>query len=119
MQLGKQKKGASDFLDSLRAEGELVDNNTGFTKSNSVASGQLPAKQVPLEPLSIVAEEKVRAIVSNNGGVEELDVNGTISLQVDILRYTGAAMRYLIPRPKFLQRGSSQHLHQSFSHDLS
>jgi hypothetical protein len=32
MQLGKAKKGANDFLDSLRAEGEMVDTNNGYSK---------------------------------------------------------------------------------------
>ena len=83
MQLGKAKKGANDFLDSLRAEGELVDTNNGFAKDNGkpAATGQ-PVVKAALDPLFIAAEEKVRAVISNNGGVEELEVNGTISLQV-------------------------------------
>lgn len=83
MQLGKAKKGANDFLDSLRAEGELVDTNNGYVKESSkaVSAGQ-PAVKAVAEPLFISAEEKVRAVISNNGGVEELEVNGTISLQV-------------------------------------
>lgn len=81
MQLGKAKKGANDFLDSLRAEGELVDTNNGYTKDSGGAAGP-PAAKAPTDPLSIAAEEKVRAVLNNNGGVEELEVNGTISLQV-------------------------------------
>ena len=83
MQLGKAKKGANDFLDSLRAEGELVDTNNGFAKDNGkpAAAGQ-PVIKAVAEPLFISAEEKVRAVISNNGGVEELEINGTISLQV-------------------------------------
>lgn len=80
MQLGKAKKGANDFLDSLRAEGELVDTNNSYTKESSTTAGP-PAAKAPAEPLSIVADEKVRAVLNNNGGVEELEVNGTISLQ--------------------------------------
>jgi len=34
------------------------------------------------DPLSIVAEEKIRVVLSNNGGLEELEINGTIFLQV-------------------------------------
>lgn len=81
MQLGKAKKGANDFLDSLRAEGELVDTNNGFSRENGPSAAQTTVK-APSEPLSIQAEEKVRAIISNNGGVEELEINGTISIQV-------------------------------------
>jgi hypothetical protein len=37
---------------------------------------------VSSDPLSIVAEEKIRVVLSNNGGLEELEINGTIFLQV-------------------------------------
>jgi hypothetical protein len=81
MQLGKAKKGANDFLDSLRAEGEMVDTNNGYSKDSAPAAAGHAAVKAANEPLSIVAEEKIRVVLSNNGGLEEMEINGTIFLQ--------------------------------------
>ena len=50
MQLGKAKKGANDFLESLRAEGEVVDTNNGYAKDSGAApaGGSLPGCDVLL-----------------------------------------------------------------------
>lgn len=81
MQLGKAKKGANDFLDSLRAEGEMVDTNNGYSKDSAPTPAGQGSVKAASDPLSIVAEEKIRVVLSNNGGLEELEINGTIFLQ--------------------------------------
>lgn len=80
MQLGKAKKGANDFLDSLRAEGEIVQDDVGTDPS--VSTGPV-VPQVPTEPVSIVVEEKLRVVLNKNGGLEDMEINGTVFLQVN------------------------------------
>lgn len=55
MQLGKAKKGANDFLDSLRAEGEMVDSNNGFSKDSAAASAGVHTSGAVLRRLLITA----------------------------------------------------------------
>ena len=81
MQLGKANKGASNFLDSLRAEGENVDVSRP-ARGQAQASSDAPSlPQRPSEPISISLEETIRAVVNNNGGLEELVIDGTVFLQ--------------------------------------
>ncbi|KAK9809010.1 hypothetical protein WJX72_007862 [[Myrmecia] bisecta] len=80
MQLGKAKK-ANDFLESLRAEGEVVEVDNGHAAAASSARG--PAAVVaPSEPISIVVEEKLQVALNKDGGMENMEVQGTMSLQV-------------------------------------
>ena len=80
MQLGKAKKGAADFLDSLRAEGENMQDE-GPRDAGAVAP-RTAAPAAPSHPVSIVVEEKLRVVLSRNGGLEDMEVNGTVFLQV-------------------------------------
>ncbi|CAL8470044.1 g9586 [Coccomyxa elongata] len=80
MQLGKAKK-ANDFLDTLRAEGENIQLDTGVGLSAGPAASTIAAP-VPSEPISLVLEEKLLVILNKDGGVENMEVQGTIALQV-------------------------------------
>lgn len=81
MQLGKARKGASDFLDSLRAEGELMEDAAGGGSAAAAVSSGPVAPPVPSEPVSLVVEEKLHVVLNKNGGLEDLEVNGTVFLQ--------------------------------------
>lgn len=78
MQLGKAKK-ANDFLDSLRAEGEIVDVDAAPSRA---AAASAVAPIVPTDPVSIVIEERLQIILNKDGGMENFEVQGTMSLQV-------------------------------------
>ncbi|CAL5218817.1 g546 [Coccomyxa viridis] len=81
MQLGKARK-ANDFLESLRAEGEViqVDNGAAATSSAAPSAGVTPA--IPSEPISLLLKESVIVILQKDGGVDNMEVQGTIALQV-------------------------------------
>jgi hypothetical protein len=81
MQLGKAKK-ANDFLDSLRAEGELVDVDTAPSRQAGAAAAALPV--IASDPVSIVIEERLQIILNKDGGMENFEVQGTMSLQVSL-----------------------------------
>ena len=79
MVLGKAKK-ESSFLDAMRAEGELVDEGRG----SSIGVPALTAAGVAptTAPIEIVVEEKIKALLSQEGGVESMEVQGTMSLEI-------------------------------------
>lgn len=98
MQLGKGKKGASDFLDSLRAEGENVDVSRNVRGPTANSEGPV-VSQKPSEPISITLEENVRALLNNEGPpVEEVVIEGTVYLQVLSLAY-GRCITYPLLSP--------------------
>nr|CAC37636.1 coatomer delta subunit [Scherffelia dubia] len=80
MQLGKGKK-SNNILASLQAEGESVEVDTppGRT-ANSAAVSAAPASST--DPVYIVVEEKLQVLLNKDGGVENMEVQGTISLEV-------------------------------------
>lgn len=84
MQLGKAKKGASDFLDSLRAEGESIQEATearaGAGRGPAASAASAPAP--PAEPVVILVAEKVMVALNKDGGVRDMEVQGSMSLQV-------------------------------------
>ena len=95
MQLGKANKSASTFIDSLRAEGENVDvsrSNRGPSQASEAPSMQ----QRPSEPIAISLEESIRAVLNNNGGVEEVVIDGTVYLQVRC-NYSTVSIRRTVP----------------------
>lgn len=76
MQLGKSKKGA-DILQSLAKEGELVDLETPVKATGSSAPVMSSS-----DPVSLVIEEKLTVLLNKQGGCENLEVQGTLSLVV-------------------------------------
>ncbi|PNH03435.1 Coatomer subunit delta-2 [Tetrabaena socialis] len=79
MQLGKAKK-ANDFLESLAKEGEVVELDvpkpTGGVTAVTV--------NIASEPVSLAIEEKLSVSLNKQGGVENLEVQGTMSLVVNV-----------------------------------
>ncbi|KAL6999923.1 hypothetical protein U1Q18_001076 [Sarracenia purpurea var. burkii] len=77
MQLGKTQR-ANQFLESLKAEGEViledVRPNTGPSRS---------AAPPPLtDPITLSVEERLKVTLKQDGGVSNFDVQGTLSLQI-------------------------------------
>ncbi|MCL7028957.1 hypothetical protein MKW94_024003, partial [Papaver nudicaule] len=76
MQLGKTKR-ANQFLESLKAEGEVIleDVQPSFTQSRTAASA-------PTDPITLTVEEKLNVALKRDGGVSNFDVQGTLLLQI-------------------------------------
>ncbi len=74
MQLGKSTK-ANQFLESLKAEGEVI--------VEAVAPGPVrSAAPVITDPITVGIEEKLTVTLKKDGGLENLVVQGTMSLVV-------------------------------------
>ncbi|CAG9466459.1 unnamed protein product [Pedinophyceae sp. YPF-701] len=74
------KKGAGKtMLDSLRAEGEVLE--TGPARRAGAAA---PAAHVApaSEPVTLALEERLSAVVANDGSVESVEIQGQLSLVV-------------------------------------
>lgn len=76
MQLGKAKLGRNDFFESLKAEGETIEDVHGG------AAAAAPPVPVYSEPVFLTVEEKVSVALNKDGGLEGMEVTGTMSLTV-------------------------------------
>ncbi|KAJ0736004.1 putative Longin-like domain superfamily, AP complex, mu/sigma subunit, coatomer delta subunit [Helianthus annuus] len=76
MKLGKSQK-ANQFLESLKAEGELIVEDVRPSANSSRA-----AAPPPTDPITLTTEEKLNVTLKRDGGVSNFDVQGTLSLQV-------------------------------------
>ncbi|GLJ23098.1 hypothetical protein SUGI_0436060 [Cryptomeria japonica] len=76
MQLGKTQK-ANQFLESLKAEGEVIVEDVQPIAGQSKAS-------VPIatDPITITIEEKLNVVLKRDGGVNNLEVQGNFALQI-------------------------------------
>jgi hypothetical protein len=78
MQLGKSQK-ANQFLESLKAEGEVIIEDVRPVAGQSRAA----AAAAPLiDPVTLTVEEKLNVTLKRDGGVNSFDVQGTLSLQI-------------------------------------
>ncbi|KAH0469541.1 hypothetical protein IEQ34_001099 [Dendrobium chrysotoxum] len=75
MQLGKTQR-ASQLMQSLQAEGELILDDAPHTVSQSKSS--LP----PTDPITLAIEERLNIIIKRDGGISNFDVQGTLSLHI-------------------------------------
>ncbi|CAD7699381.1 unnamed protein product [Ostreobium quekettii] len=78
MQLGKGRRG-NEFIEALRAEGEVVQEPAAGRAGAAAAAAAAP----PGEPVSISIEEKISATLNRDGGIEMLEVQGVVTLQVN------------------------------------
>jgi hypothetical protein len=76
MQLGKAKK-TNQFLESLKAEGELISEDTQPSGIQSRLSSVPPS-----DPIAVAIEEKINVTVKKDGGIHNFDIQGTLALQV-------------------------------------
>jgi len=77
MQLGNSKVGRKDFLESLKAEGEVVEDIVGGAAAAAAAPAVLPS-----EPVFMAIEEKLSVALNKDGGLEGMEVTGSMSLTV-------------------------------------
>ncbi|RLM92428.1 hypothetical protein C2845_PM08G30170 [Panicum miliaceum] len=76
MKLGRAKK-TNQFLESLKAEGELISEDT---QPSGIQSGLLSVP--PSDPIAVAIEEKINVTVKRDGGIHNFDIQGTLALQV-------------------------------------
>ncbi|KAG9138718.1 hypothetical protein Leryth_021036 [Lithospermum erythrorhizon] len=76
MKLGKSQK-TNQFLESLKAEGEVIVEDVRPIVGQSKASAPPPT-----DPVTLTVEEKLNVTLKRDGGLGNFDVLGTLSLQV-------------------------------------
>ncbi|XP_062207339.1 coatomer subunit delta-3 [Phragmites australis] len=76
MKLGKSQK-TNQFLESLKAEGELILEDT---QPSAIQSR--PSSVPPSDPITVTIEEKLNVTVKRDGGINNFDIQGTLALQV-------------------------------------
>ncbi|KAH9795617.1 Coatomer subunit delta [Citrus sinensis] len=78
MQLGKSQR-TNQFLESLKAEGEVILEDVKPIAGQSRAAAAAP----PLtDPITLTVEEKINVSLKRDGGMSNFDVQGTLSLQI-------------------------------------
>jgi len=76
MKLGKSQR-TNQFLESLKAEGEVFLEDIQPKRSLSQA-----AAPPPTDPITLTVEEKLNVALKRDGGISNFDVQGTLSLQI-------------------------------------
>uniref|UniRef100_A0A0D3EVW6 Coatomer subunit delta n=1 Tax=Oryza barthii TaxID=65489 RepID=A0A0D3EVW6_9ORYZ len=76
MKLSKAQK-TNQFLESLKAEGEVILEDTQPSATQS-RSSYIP----PSDPITVTIEEKLNVTVKRDGGVSNFDIQGTLALQI-------------------------------------
>ncbi|XP_006644962.1 coatomer subunit delta-3 [Oryza brachyantha] len=76
MKLSKAQK-TNQFLESLKAEGEVILEDTQPSAIQS-RSSYIP----PNDPITVTVEEKLNVTVKRDGGVSNFDIQGTLALQI-------------------------------------
>ncbi|XP_037414669.1 coatomer subunit delta-3-like [Triticum dicoccoides] len=77
MKLSKAHK-PNQFLESLKAEGEVILEDIQLSTIKSRSSSSIP----PSDPITVTIEEKLNVTVKRDGGVTNFDVQGTLALQI-------------------------------------
>lgn len=77
MKLGKGGQKTHQFLESLKAEGEVIVEDVPPTLSKSKA-----AAPPPTDPITLTVEEKLNVTLKRDGGLSNFDVQGTLSMQI-------------------------------------
>ena len=75
MKLGKTQR-TNQFLESLKAEGEVILEDVQPTAALSKSS--LP----PTDPVTLTIEERLNVVIRRDGGLNNFDIQGTLSLQI-------------------------------------
>ncbi|KAJ7555216.1 hypothetical protein O6H91_05G026900 [Diphasiastrum complanatum] len=76
MQLGKTQK-AAQFIESLKAEGEVIVEDV-----QQVIAGPSKSTALVTDPIAVAIEERLVVALKKDGGLENLEVQGTMFLTV-------------------------------------
>ena len=103
MQLGKTQR-TNQFLESLKAEGEVIVEDVRPTVGQSK-----PVAPPPTDPVTLNAEEKLNVTLKRDGGISNFDVQGTLSLQI-LNQDDGHIQVQVFPSPSILLSLSHTHI---------
>lgn len=81
MSLGKAKK-QDALLDSLRAEGEVVDAPVSRVQGAHAAATAAAQYVPPTQAVRLATLEKLTLIVSRDGGIQNMEIKGDLMLQI-------------------------------------
>lgn len=87
----------NQLLESLKAEGELIVEEPAYGAAPGAGAARA-GPPVPSDPISIVIEEKLSVVLRKDGGMENLEVQGTMALMVQ--KDEDAYIRVLVRRPR-------------------
>lgn len=76
MQLGKTQR-TNQFLESLKAEGEVIVEDVRPSAGQSRVAAPLPT-----DPITLSIEEKLNITLKRDGGIGSFDLQGMLSLQI-------------------------------------
>ena len=76
MQLGKIQK-TNQFLESLKAEGEVIVEDV-----QPIAGKSKSTLPIATDPITITIEEKINVVLKRDGGLSNLEVQGTFALLI-------------------------------------
>lgn len=82
MQLGKAKK-TNAFLETLAKEGEVVELEVPGAGSTGGAGHATVTANLSTDPLTLNIDEKLSVLLNKQGGLENLEVQGSMSLVVN------------------------------------
>ena len=81
MKLGKSTK-TNQFLESLKAEGEVIAEDLPLPPTSAAGGAAAQPVFVPTDPITIMVEEKLMVVWKRDGGLENMEVQGTMALTV-------------------------------------
>ena len=81
MKLGKSTK-TNQFLESLKAEGEVIVEDLPLPPTSAAGGAAAQPVFVPTDPITIMVEEKLMVVWKRDGGLENMEVQGTMALTV-------------------------------------
>lgn len=76
MVLGKSKSSANSFLESLKAEGDVIETST-------LAAGTTAKPMANVEPVTVFLEEKLNVHLGQDGALQSMEIQGTVMLEVN------------------------------------
>ncbi|VDN21246.1 unnamed protein product [Gongylonema pulchrum] len=96
LKLGSKATDDDQFLKQLKSEGQVVDapaRATGTSGVSGPSSVQLDASAVSRLPVHIKIEEKLSAVVSRDGGLENGEVQGSVALSLSDPQFATISVR--------------------------
>uniref|UniRef100_T1IL15 Coatomer subunit delta n=1 Tax=Strigamia maritima TaxID=126957 RepID=T1IL15_STRMM len=80
MQLGQKGKDVESFVDQLKSEGENVVNQS--LKTSMSNAPVISSFEEPMQPVHLRVEEKINMTAKRDGGLQNLEVHGMVTLRV-------------------------------------
>lgn len=108
MKLGGKSKDVDSFVDQLKSEGEHVTSEAPAPRSN-LGSGKTLSKAPPstpaikMESVHVKIEEKMTVVARRDGGLENMEMNGHLTLRITDLAFGRIKLQLIAPTNKMVQ----------------